>query len=230
MEQNTSQLNPYEKKFRILTIGKRLCAGAVIFGFVTSAGGNILHAVEEFAGRPWGTLIIATILAAGTPTIFGIMFEIASRIFFRREANIVMKLIAFLGAAGISGITAWNSYFHQRDAFKHFGDATQASLLPLAIDGLMVIGSVYLLEVGFQIRDLEALQAGIKTRETRVAEKKAQEKLSGRDRVAQTYARFPGLPIKELAARSNVSYNYAHGIAKELAAAPTNGHVAITTD
>src|SRR6188474_3294166 len=149
----------HTKKLRTLNVMRKACQGAVIFGFVTSAGGNVLHAVEASQGESWGFIAIAVVLAVLIPAIFGIMFEIATRVVFRKEAHWLMKVIAFAGSAGISGITAWNSYFHQRDAFVHFGDMTQATLLPLAIDGLMIVGSIYLIELGFQIRDLEAFIA-----------------------------------------------------------------------
>lgn len=210
----------HAKKLGTLKGLRKLCQGAVIFGFTISAGGNILHAVEGFIGRPVAVLVIAIILAAAIPAIFGLMFEVASRVFFRREANIVMKLIAFLGAAGISGITAWNSYFHQRDAFSHFGDATQAFLLPVAIDGLMIIGSVYLLELGFQIRDLEAwIEAGGNIRkvqpDTPVPVKKDREPTK-RDRIIQILAKAPELDAKAIAAAAGTSYNYAYSVMTEL--------------
>lgn len=210
----------HTKKLGALKGLRKLCQGAVIFGFITSAGGNVLHAVEAYAGRQAWVLAIAVALAAMIPAIFGFMFEIASRIFFRREANIVMKLIAFTGAAGISGITAWNSYFHQRDAFVNFGDATQATLLPLAIDGLMIIGSVYLLELGFQIRDLEAwIEAGGNVRkvqtDTPVPVKKDREP-SKRDRIIQILAKAPELDAKAIAAAAGTSYNYAYSVMTEL--------------
>jgi len=210
----------YAKKLGILKGLRKLCQGAVIFGFVTSAGGNILHAVEAFTGRPVAVLVIAIFLAALIPAIFGFMFEIASRVFFRKEAPIVMKLIAFTGAAGISGITAWNSYFHQRDAFSHFGDATQAKLLPLAIDGLMIIGSVYLLELGFQIRDLEAwIEAGgnvRKTKEVTPAPVRKDKEPSKRDRIIAILAKAPELDAKAIAAATDTSYNYAKVVMNEL--------------
>jgi hypothetical protein len=210
----------HTKKLDVLKAIRRLCQGAVIFGFITSAGGNILHAVEAFTGRPVVILSIAIVLAALIPIIFGWMFEIASRAFFRKEANIVMKLIAFVGASGISGITAWNSYFHQRDAFSHFGDATQAFLLPIAIDGLMIIGSVYLFEVGIQIRDLEAwIEAGGNTRkvtsQTSVPSRKDKEPTK-RDRIIQILAKAPELDAKAIAAAAGTSYNYAYSVMTEL--------------
>jgi len=210
----------HAKKLNLLKKLQKLCQGAVIFGFITSAGGNVLHAVEGYAGSPVWTLAIAIALAALIPAIFGIMFEIASRVFFRKEAHLIMKLIAFTGAAGISGITAYNSYFHQRDAFSHFGDKAQAALLPFAIDGLMIIGSVYLLELGFQVRDLEAwIEAGGNIRkmapETPVPVKKDREPTK-RDRIIQILAKAPQLDAKAIAAAAGTSYNYAYSVMTEL--------------
>lgn len=209
-----------EKKLSLLLKLKKLCAGAVIFGFVTSAGGNVLHAVETSIGRVWGEVAISIVLAILIPMIFGIMFEIASRVFFRKEAALVMKLIAFAGAAGISGITAWNSYFHQRDAFSHFGDETQAFLLPLAIDGLMIIGSVYLIELGFQVRDLEAwIAAGGNVRKIRdetPTPPKRNKEPNKREKIIQVLAKSPGLAPVDVAKLTGTSYNYAYKIWNEL--------------
>lgn len=207
-----------EKKLKLLNGLKKLCAGAVIFGFVTSAGGNVLHAVEDSDGRSTVSKVVSIVIAVLIPTIFGWMFEIASRVFFRKEAALLMKLIAFAGAAGISGITAWNSYFHQRDAFSHFGDETQAFLLPLAIDGLMIIGSVYLIELGFQIRDMEAwIDAGNKPRRREdVPPPRKDKELTKRERIIQILASAPKLDAKALAAAAGTSYNYAYSVMKEM--------------
>jgi hypothetical protein len=209
----------HTKKLSKLNVLRKACQGAVIFGFVTSAGGNILHAVEAFTGASWVTLTVAIVLAALIPAIFGIMFEIATRVVFRKEAHWTMKLIAFVGAGGISGITAWNSYFHQRDAFIHFGDMTQAILLPLAIDGLMIVGSIYLIELGFQIRDLEAFIAsgGVvkKKEETPVPVKKDKEP-TGKERVTAAWYSAPNLTVKEIARLAGTSEAYTYNLVSEL--------------
>lgn len=211
----------HTKKLGILTGLRKLCQGAVIFGFVTSAAGNVLHAVNNSTGTSIINMTVSIVIAILIPTIFGIMFEIATRVVFRREAHWLMKLIAFMGAAGISGITAWNSYFHQKEAFGRYGDQTQAMLLPLAIDGLMIIGSVYLIELGFQIRDLEAFIAsgGLvkKTKDEPVPTVKPKVP-SKRERIAALLAQSPDISIQELAKRTDSSYNYAHTLAKELRA------------
>ena len=201
----------YAKKLGVLQGLKRLCQGAVAFGFITSAAGNILHAHKDWISVP---------IAILAPTLFGIMFEIISRVPFRKEASLFMKIVAMLGAAGISGIMAWISYWHQRDAFSKYGDPTQAKLLPLAIDGLMVIGSVYLIELGFQIRDIEAYIAagsvpkrGKEDQPVPTVKDKAPSK---REEIARIYAAAPELAIGDIAKAAKTSYNYAHTVVREL--------------
>jgi hypothetical protein len=209
----------HTKKLEGLSKLKKLCQGAVVFGFVTSAGGNVLHAMETSQGQHWGFRAISVGLAILIPAIFGLMFEIATRVIFRKEAALLMKLIAFMGSGGISAITAWNSYFHQRDAFSHFGDVTQATLLPLAIDGLMIIGSVYLIELGFQIRDLEAYIAapGLKkTKEDTPVPSKKDKEPTGKERVTAAWYSAPNLTVKELAKLAGTSETYAYNIVSQL--------------
>lgn len=213
----------HTKKLGLLMGLRKLCSGAVIFGFVTSAGGNVLHALQTSLSSSWVIVTISVIIAVLIPAIFGIMFEIATRVIFRKEASWIMKLIAFAGAGAISGITAWNSYFHQRDAFSQFGDRTQAILLPLAIDGLMIIGSVYLIELGFQIRDLEAwIASGTtkKPREDTPVPSKKDKAPSGKERIASILARAPEFSIREIADAAGTSYNYAHSVVRELRQTP----------
>lgn len=211
----------HTKKLELLSALRKLCQGAVIFGFVTSAGGNVLHAVNIWTGDSVAYLVISVVIAILIPVIFGWMFEIATRVTFRKEAHLLMKVIAFLGAAGISAVTAWNSYFHQRDAFSRFGDHTQAVLLPLAIDGLMIIGSVYLIELGFQIRDLEAWIASggavKKVKEPEVPATKTREP-SKKERIAALLAENPQLSTKRIAELAGASYNYTHTLVSELRA------------
>ncbi len=212
----------HTKKLELLNKLRKLCQGAVIFGFTTSAAGNVLHAVETSVGRPAVIVAIFIVIAILIPTIFGIMFEIATRVIFRKEASGLMKVIAFLGAAGISSITAWNSYFHQKEAFSHYGDSTQAALLPLAIDGLMIIGSVYLIELGFQIRDLEAwIASGAlapKKRDEEPMKAAKEREPNKKERVAAILARNPEMPTRKIAELAGASYNYTHTLVTELRA------------
>ena len=67
--------------------------------------------------------------------------------------------ITTIAMGGITGIGAWLSYFHQKDAFLTYAkDASTAMLLPLAIDGLMIIASIKVLDLNARIEKLEAFR------------------------------------------------------------------------
>ena len=186
------------------------------FGFAASAGGNVLHASKN---------PISITISLAAPTILALAFELVSRIPLRAEAHWAAKWLRVSATGGIALIMAFISYQHQRDAFSKWGDATQAMLLPLAIDGLMIVGSVSLIELGVQIRDLEAVVAagGVvrRVKETVPATKKTKEKgPSSKERIAQILAKAPELSIKDIAAAAGTSYNYAYTVVTELRRQP----------
>ena len=198
------------KKLASLIWLRRLSRGVMAFGFATSAAGNVLHAEKN-------PISIGISLMA--PSILALAFELVSRIPLRKEAHWLPKALRVSATGGIALIMAFISYQHQRDAFSKWGDAAQAALLPLAIDGLMIVGSVSLIELAIQVRDLEAVAAagGIvrKVKETQPAPKK-EKKLSGKERVAQILAKAPEFSIPEIAKAADVSYNYAYTVVQEL--------------
>ena len=198
------------KKLGHLKWLQNLSRGVMIFGFITSAGGNVLHAAKN-------PISIGISLLA--PSMLALAFELVSRIPILKERHWSVKVLRIAATGGIAIIMATISYQHQRDAFSKWGDQMQATLLPIAIDGLMIVGSISLIELAIQIRDLEAVLAagGIvrKVKETTPTSKKDKGP-SGKERVAQILAKAPELSIGELAKSANVSYNYAHSIVSEL--------------
>ncbi len=79
---------------------------------------------------------------------------------------------------------------------------------------------MYLLELGFQVRDLEAwIEAGGNIRKTQpdtpVPSKKDKEPTK-RDRIIQILAKAPQLDAKAIAAAAGTSYNYAYAVMTEL--------------
>src|SRR5256886_14816093 len=68
---------------------------------------------------------------------------------------------ARLGAtAGIAGVAAWVSSWHMAGVAAKYGESTSsASLLPLSVDGLIIVGSVSLVELAGRIRDVETARA-----------------------------------------------------------------------
>ena len=83
----------------------------------------------------------------------------------------------------------------------------------------MIIGSVYLIELGFQIRDLEAFIASgsLKKRDEPVPAVK-NKPLSKKERIAQILAQSPEKTIKEIAHLADASYNYTYTLVTELRA------------
>ena len=201
----------HTKKLASLIWLRRLSRGVMAFGFTTSAAGNVLHADKN---------PIAIGISLLAPSILALAFELVSRIPLRKEAHWLSKGLRVSATGGIALIMAFISYQHQRDAFSKWGDATQAALLPLAIDGLMIVGSISLIELAVQIRDLEAYVAagGIvrKVKEVPAQPPKKEKKLSGKERVAAIVAKAPEFSIPEIAKAADVSYNYAYTVVQEL--------------
>jgi hypothetical protein len=201
----------HTKKLASLIWLRRLSRGVMAFGFTTSAAGNVLHADKN---------PIAIGISLLAPSILALAFELVSRIPLRKEAHWLSKGLRVSATGGIALIMAFISYQHQRDAFSKWGDATQAALLPLAIDGLMIVGSISLIELAVQIRDLEAYVAagGIvrKVKEVPAQPPKKERKLSGKERVAAIVAKAPEFSIPEIAKAADVSYNYAYTVVQEL--------------
>jgi Mor family transcriptional regulator len=95
-----------------------------------------------------------------------------------------------------------------------------AFLLPASIDALMIVGSITLLELKDAILAKEAQIAGTVLKLPKSEPKAPDTKASGKARVAQMYAMFPGITAKELAAKAGVSVNYVYTVLSELRPKP----------
>jgi hypothetical protein len=69
----------------------------------------------------------------------------------------VAGAVRFAATATIAAIAAWVSYGHMAEVIRRYGE-TGASpyLIPLTVDGLVVVASVCLVELGSRIRALTA--------------------------------------------------------------------------
>jgi hypothetical protein len=148
-------------------------------------------------------------------------FELVSRIPIHHEGSWLIKVTRPAATAGITLGSAWLSYFHQREAFsKYTNDMTTVRVLPLLIDGLMVVAAVSLIELNAQVGLLETKQLGLDVKIERgprtPAVKVVAKAPSGKERIAVILAEAPDLAIKEIAAKAGVSYNYAHSIVSQL--------------
>ncbi|WP_426502798.1 DUF2637 domain-containing protein [Dactylosporangium sp. McL0621] len=111
-------------------------------GVTASIAANVLHA------RP---NLISQIIAAWPPLALLLTVELISRVPADRRWLASLRLMA---AAVIAGIAAWVSYWHMAGVAARYGetDAGASHLLPLSVDGLVVVASISLVEIAGRIR------------------------------------------------------------------------------
>lgn len=210
-----SDNSPWGRKLYKLHWLRHLSRAVMAFGFLASAGGNVLHAQKSPVGIT---------LAMLPPTILFLAFEMVSRVPIRKEARWHTKVLRLSATSAIATIMALLSYFHQRDAIfaATDGDQLAAYLLPGSVDALMIVGSVTLIELAIQIEDLEARIEGNAVRVSKPAQvaPKAETTSAKKANIAQLWRRYPDLSIKELAVKAGTSYEYARSIIAELKKEP----------
>lgn len=111
-------------------------------GVTASIAANVLHA------RP---NLISQIIAAWPPLALLLTVELISRVPADRRGLAAARLIT---AAVIAGIAAWVSYWHMVGVAAGYGetDAGASYLLPISVDGLVVVASISLVEIAGRIR------------------------------------------------------------------------------
>jgi hypothetical protein len=191
------------------------CRGMIIFGFVTSAGGNVLHAVSKAAvGQPLPIRIAIALLA---PILLLGAFEAISRIplppaglrwHSLRYWATGLRILAMFTIATVTVVT---SFRHQRSALETYGgDHLQAIMLPGAIDAFMLVGSLSVLEVMIFIRNMEEKIAAMDLSASAKEDAKvAPEKpLNGRERIAMAFMDMPWASVKDIATRAGTTEAY----------------------
>ncbi|MDG4761404.1 DUF2637 domain-containing protein [Micromonospora sp. WMMD710] len=118
-------------------------------GVAASIAANVLHA------RP---NLISQVIAAWPPLALLLTVELISRVPADRRGLAAARLIA---AAVIAGIAAWVSYWHMVGVAARYGetDAAASYLLPISVDGLVVVASISLVEIAGRIRTPSASRA-----------------------------------------------------------------------
>lgn len=112
----------------------------LVLGVATSVAANILHA------QPNGT---SRAIAAWPPLALLVTIELISKVPVHRRSLAAVRL---LGAATIAGIVAWVSYWHMSGVAARYGESNGApQVLPLSVDGLIVVASVSLMELASRI-------------------------------------------------------------------------------
>ncbi|WP_306211769.1 DUF2637 domain-containing protein [Actinoplanes sp. RD1] len=120
----------------------------LVLGVAASVMANILHALDN---------PISQAIAAWPPLALLLTVELISRVPVHRRSLAVAR---FAATATIAGIAAWVSYWHMVGVAARYGE-TGASpyLLPLSVDGLIVVASICLVELGGRIATLERDEA-----------------------------------------------------------------------
>ncbi len=111
-------------------------------GVAASVTANILHARDN---------PISQAIAAWPPLALLITVELVSRV---PIVNRWLGLFRVISTAAIAGIAAWVSYWHMAGVVARYGETgTVPYLLPLSVDGLIIVASVSLVELGARLRD-----------------------------------------------------------------------------
>lgn len=116
----------------------------LLLGVAASVVANVLHAQPN---------PIAQTIAAWPPLALLLTVELISRVPVHRRSLAAVRLVA---TAAIASIAAWVSYWHMAGVASRFGeDAISAHLLPVSVDGLVVVASISLVELAGRIRAIE---------------------------------------------------------------------------
>jgi hypothetical protein len=111
-------------------------------GVAASVAANVLHAQPN---------PISQIIAAWPPLALLLTVELISRVPHHRRSLGVIRITA---TAVIAAIATWVSYWHLVGVAARYGetDAGAAYLLPISVDGLVIVASVSLVEITGRIR------------------------------------------------------------------------------
>ncbi len=110
-------------------------------GVAASGAANILHAQPD---------PIARAISAWPPLALLLAVELISRIPVHRRWMAAVRLTA---ASLLAGIAGWVSYWHMAAVAAVYGEtSSSAHLLPLTVDGLIVVASISLVELNARIR------------------------------------------------------------------------------
>jgi hypothetical protein len=110
--------------------------GTLLLGVLASVAANVLHAQPN---------LVAQAIAAWPPVALFLAVEHIARVPVHRRWLAAVRLVA---AGVIAGIAAYVSYVHMVAVAVRFGETGAAPwLLPVSVDGLIVVASVCLVEL-----------------------------------------------------------------------------------
>jgi hypothetical protein len=121
---------------------------ALTLGVAASIAANVLHAHHN---------LISQTIAAWPPLALLLTVELISRVPVHRRGLAAVRVAA---TATIASIAAWVSYWHMAGVTARYGEtSTSAHLMPISVDGLIVVASISLVELAGHIRALDAASA-----------------------------------------------------------------------
>lgn len=113
--------------------------GALTLGVAASIAANVLHAEPTIKAR---------VISAWAPVALLVTIELIARVPTRRAWLVRGRLAA---AAVVAVVAAYASYWHMAAVAARYGEeAITAHILPLSVDGLIVVASICLVELGGQ--------------------------------------------------------------------------------
>jgi hypothetical protein len=113
-------------------------------GVAASVTANVLHAQQN---------PISQAIAAWPPLALLLTVELISRVPVLHRSLAATRLVA---TATIAGIAAWVSYWHMAGVAARYGEVGASPyLLPLSVDGLIIVASICLVELGGRIGTAE---------------------------------------------------------------------------
>lgn len=116
---------------------------ALVLGIAASIAANVLHAHPN---------LVARLIAAWPPAALLITLELIARVPVHRRS---LAAVRFVATTTIGGIAAWVSYWHMAAVAQRYGETGAAPyLIPVSVDGLVVVASVCLVELAGRLRDV----------------------------------------------------------------------------
>lgn len=113
---------------------------ALALGVAASVAANVLHAEPSVPAR---------VISAWAPVALLITIELVARI----PSGGWLAGVRMAAAAVIAGVAAWVSYWHMAAVAARYGEGDDAAhLIPISVDGLVVVASVCLVEIGRRLR------------------------------------------------------------------------------
>lgn len=111
--------------------------GIGLLGIAASIAANVLHADPN---------PISQAIAAWPPIAFVLTVELIHRV---PVTTLLTALARMVATSVIAGIAAWVSYWHMAGVAARYGETgASAYLLPFSVDGLIVVASIGLVELG----------------------------------------------------------------------------------